>query len=252
MLLQLLVALTLAAYVKNASLCNKKVAQYVGQDPETLQELLSRALPVVEGDIILSKQRNTNGKPWPTTDLAYEISPLIEFMTENILAGMNMVSEHTCITFHKRNSDPNYVLFRPGKGCASNIGFREGRQFVYLSPLCSVGSIAHEILHTLGFSHEHTRSDRADYIEVIVKNMIEGVESNFRIIRGKTFGIPYDYASILHYGRTFFSINGEPTIIPKRDARNMGQRRRLTESDIQKVNHLYKCDSLKSNTTAEG
>uniref|UniRef100_A0A3B3XZH4 Metalloendopeptidase n=1 Tax=Poecilia mexicana TaxID=48701 RepID=A0A3B3XZH4_9TELE len=221
------------------------------------------------------------------------------------MAAMAMVSEHTCITFHRRNStELDYVLFRPGKGyvdfstrfghgygascrvlansfkmptpptehvlnptcsgeswvqilsnnmsvchlsplsCASNVGFFGGRQFVYVAPSCSVGNIAHEILHTLGFEHEHTRLDRDGFIEIIKSNIIKGMEENFKKLAGKTFDIPYDYSSILHYGRTFFSSNGKPTIIPKKDIKDMGQRSRLTETDRKKITLLYNCGAV--------
>ncbi|XP_023194571.1 zinc metalloproteinase nas-4-like [Xiphophorus maculatus] len=249
MMLQLLVALTFAAFVKNAPLFGIKIVQHVAHHPETLGELYSDDMGVVEGDMIVLKNRNAVGKSWPTTDLAYEISPDINNRKKDIMAAMAMVSEHTCITFHRRNSESNYVLFRPGKGCASNVGFFKGKQSVYVAPPCKVGNIAHEILHTLGFEHEHTRLDRDGFIEIIKSNIIKGKENNFQKIGGRTFDIPYDYTSILHYGRTFFTSNGKPTIIPKKNVKDMGQRRRLTETDIQKIIHVYNCDSLTSNAT---
>ncbi|XP_041826003.1 astacin-like metalloendopeptidase [Melanotaenia boesemani] len=216
-------------------------------DPETLQELLSDQQEVTEGDILLLSDRNAVGRAWPTLDLPYDINPGIDSRTGDISAAMTMVSEHTCVTFHKRNSsEPDFLHFTSGTGCGSYVGFVGGEQSVLIAPSCSVGNIAHEILHALGFHHEHSREDRDQYISIEYQNIIKGKEDNFRKHNGKTFNISYDFTSIMHYGRKFFSSNGEATIIPNMDVKELGQRKRMQKSDIQKVRQLYHCDSLKA------
>ena len=37
----------------------------------------------------------------------------------------------------------------------------------------------HELLHTLGFDHEHTRPDRDSFISVNTDNITPGKEGNF-------------------------------------------------------------------------
>ena len=39
------------------------------------------------------------------------------------------------------------------------------------------GTISHEIMHLLGFYHEHTRLDRDQYITVYEENILDGMFS---------------------------------------------------------------------------
>ncbi|XP_015259467.1 PREDICTED: astacin-like metalloprotease toxin 5 isoform X1 [Cyprinodon variegatus] len=216
MLLQLLVVLLFVEQVKNVPLVDVKTLPKGNVQPETLEEIVSDRIELVEGDMLMSigtdlsgiqnrnkrTDRNAVGDSWPTTALPYEISPEIKHRTDDVIAAMAMVSEHTCITFHRREpSEKNYVLFQISNGCAAHVGFMGGQQSVFVGPSCNVGNIAHEILHSLGFQHEHTRLDRDDYIEIVQSNIIPGMEKNFKKMSGKTFSVPYDYSSIMHYGR---------------------------------------------------
>ena len=69
----------------------------------------------------------------------------------------------------------------------------------------------HELLHTLGFVHEHTRPDRDDFISVNMDNIEPGKEKNFEkrpegtrdfFEKGSvdSRNTPYDVLSLLHYG----------------------------------------------------
>ena len=105
-----------------------------------------------------------------------------------------------------------------------------------------IGGIQHELFHALGFYHEMNRPNRDDYIWIFWKNLNPAFIRDFQLANGtRTFGLPYDYESIMHYGFNDFSINNGPTIVPKKKNAMIGQRDELTEFDAKKLIRLYKC-----------
>lgn len=78
-----------------------------------------------------------------------------------------------------------------------------------------MGTIIHEFLHTLGFFHTQSASNRDEYVTINWENIEKGKEHNFNKYGTNIvtdFGIEYDYLSIMHYGAYYFSVNQEPTI----------------------------------------
>lgn len=104
------------------------------------------------------------------------------------------------------------------------------------------GIVQHEINHSLGFYHEHTRSDRDNYVVINWQNISPSMQSNFNKENTNNLNTPYDYSSVMHYGNTAFSINGLPTITPiPNPTVAIGQRVDMSNIDIQRINTLYKC-----------
>lgn len=65
------------------------------------------------------------------------------------------------------------------------------------------------------------------------------------------FGTGYDYDSIVHPRKTRYSINNTVTIEtvdPKNMAR-IGQREKMSDGDILRINRMYKCDAINQNIT---
>ena len=70
----------------------------------------------------------------------------------------------------------------------------------------------------LGFLHMQSSFDRDNYIEILFQNISPSMHSQFRKEGTNTIshmGGRYDYASIMHYGETAFSSNGQITIKTK-------------------------------------
>nr|XP_046240431.1 low choriolytic enzyme-like [Scatophagus argus] len=168
---------------------------------------------------------------------------------DTITRGLRSFAESTCIRFTPLNGQRDFVDIQSRSGCYSFVGRRGGAQVVSLSRQGCVFQqvIQHELLHALGFNHEQTRSDRDQHVQILLNNVIQGMEHNFRKIPTINLDTPYDYNSVMHYGRFAFSRNRQPTIIPIPDNNvAIGRATAMSPIDILRVNRLYRCNSTSS------
>ncbi|XP_015228299.1 PREDICTED: zinc metalloproteinase nas-4-like [Cyprinodon variegatus] len=189
---------------------------------------------------MMMEDRNAVKSVWANGIVPYEISPNLGRQAE-IQEAFRMISGFTCIRFIPHTDELHYISIKDGKGCASFIGMTGGSQPVYFAQSCTTGNLAHELIHALGLYHEHTRNDRDEYISINWSSVIPSKKRNFKVKNGDTLNQPYDYDSIMHYGPSFFSADGNPTIVTHKKAQKIGQRIRLSPLDIKKLNILYKC-----------
>jgi hypothetical protein len=137
---------------------------------------------------------------------------------------------------------PNYVVFvrssTPGVSWSS-LGMRGGRQEIAVADGHPMGVICHEMLHALGILHEQTRTDRDRFVQIRWENIQPNRVSQFQILPGVTDLLDYDYGSIMHYGGSAFSSNGQPTIVPLQPGVTIGQRNALSYTDRQTVAKMY-------------
>lgn len=161
-----------------------------------------------------------------------------------------------------------------------------GKQELSIGSNCDrLGTVEHEFLHALGFWHEQSRSDRDDYVTIVWDQIEEGnnwidkhmyqfmpsnnkslfsdiilscqtwfvphigKEHNFNLYDetvSSSLGVPYDYGSVMHYSKTSFNKDQEPTIVTKipEFLDVIGQRMEFSDSDLLKLNRLYNCSKF--------
>ncbi|VEN34736.1 unnamed protein product [Callosobruchus maculatus] len=197
-------------------------------------------------------------KLWKGGIVPYVISPLYEpSETVTIMKAIRTLSFMTCVRFIPWDGKKkDYLLIWPikyPKGCWSFVGRFGGAQIVSLQPpdkrgpncLGTEGRALHELMHALGVFHEQSRWDRDKFVKIHYENIIPQYKSNFdkESLENTTYSFEYDYDSIMHYGRHFFSKKkGKPTITPKQPGvKTIGQRDALSKGDCLKLNDLYGC-----------
>ncbi|XP_026091545.1 low choriolytic enzyme-like, partial [Carassius auratus] len=149
-----------------------------------------------------------------------------------------------CIRFVPRSTQTDYISIENKDGCFSSYGRTGGKEVVSLRRNDCVyhGLVQHELLHALGFYHEHHRSDHDQYVRINWDNIILDKADNFQKQNSKQ-NTPYDYGSVMHYGKnTFFTKPGLKTFIPiPNEMVEIGQSQGMSNIDILRVNKLYGC-----------
>ncbi len=78
---------------------------------------------------------------------------------------------------HNKNEGPNSpglgfeLQVRLGWALLAGIYINKGQRLRLDESCADNGTILHELMHTLGFRHEQSRTDRDDFFEIIFKNI---------------------------------------------------------------------------------
>ncbi|XP_038069084.1 high choriolytic enzyme 1-like isoform X2 [Patiria miniata] len=186
-------------------------------------------------------------KRWPQGVVPYTIDDSYDATSRGkIVATFKIFHRNSCIRFVSRTNETDYIHILPKDGCWSYVGRSGGSQELSLNETClsNQGTIAHELMHALGFGHEHNRPDRDEFVTIHWDNIKSGERHNFQKYDQSTLdhlNTTYDFRSVMHFNKKAFSKNDEPTIVPDPTDEIIGNREGLSATDKLELSRYYNC-----------
>jgi len=207
-----------------------------------------------QGDINLPKASKRAGilrtSRWTNGIIPYELSSYFGQSHKGLFAAaIKEIQDHSCIKFVPRTTEKPYLKIENNGGCNSYIGMPGPNGISVTSlqdPACwNHRTIVHEMMHAIGLWHEHQRYDRDQFVTIHPENM--HYPASHPIVpqnQSDTYGVPYNYLSVMHYARGSGSKNGMPAIEAK-DPRYqilMGWYSETgAETDYESIRRIYEC-----------
>ncbi len=183
---------------------------------------------------------------WKAKEIAFSVHQDLP-NPERVLRVIQYFNENTPVRFVPLKEQMDSIVFAPSEVplCLSYVGRIGGHQPIYLDDRCGEKEIMHEVMHALGYIHEHSRPDRDNYVRVLWNNIELDKQSQFEITPEEfaqpTKGRPFDYNSVMIYGDTDFGrMRGDVTLESlDRDRKVAPVEQGLSPEDLERLRIKY-------------
>lgn len=162
--------------------------------------------------------------------------------TNKVKRAMQEIASNTSISFQRSTSaTTNYILFKKSDVSNSFVGMNGGQQIINLSYSFKTGSAMHEILHSLGLYHEHSRADRDNYIIINWNNIKLLARHDYNKYSSGRDVSTFDFNSIMLYSSFNASAidNSLPTMTKLDGSTFSAQHDSLSTGDIAGISSIY-------------
>jgi len=187
---------------------------------------------------------------WPNGIIPIQFEPGLDPSRQAIfLEALAEVAFRTQIIFTRRSDETDYIYVAadPDFNFSDSVGRAGGRQNIVITSWNSKYIITHEIMHAIGFFHEQSAPDRDNFVVINTQNISQtacnggSCNSQFAISENANVSSYYDYDSLMHYGRSAWSSNGQDTITTLDPSWQdlIGQRERISLGDQESLETMY-------------
>jgi hypothetical protein len=194
-------------------------------------------------------------KKW-ALPINYFFSPTYNPTYQSVVRqALSLIERETCITFNEISSpqaatlNDSYISFNIVQdGCASFFGKTENGAAspIDVTSVCAAkfGEMLYYISLTLGMWRQDQRTDTNNYITVNITNLQDPHKADFApapAVVQQTYGLAFDYASLLTFPAKVYSNNGQITLqtVDPLYQNTIGQKVELSFLDTKLFNLAY-------------